>query len=134
MTHPRPTKTSSPIPPYNPHTPKIDQPASITSCTEDGILVFNIAVDDPAHVEECHGVGDLTEIALDEVRGEALRVLLDKVDQVFFGGGGSNPTSAPRTPGASGGWSSNFGKRNSQAARVRTRGPLILAPSHLRRP
>ena len=97
MTHPRPTKTSSPIPPYNPHTPKIDQPASITSCTEDGILVFNIAVDDPAHVEECHGVGDLTEIALDEVRGEALRggCCLTRSNRSFWGGGGSNPTSAP---------------------------------------
>ena len=86
MTHPRPTKTTPPIPPYNSRTPKIDQPASITICAEDDILVFNIAVDDPAHVEECHGVGDLTEIALDEVRGEALRVLLDKVEQVFLGG------------------------------------------------
>ena len=88
MTHPHPTKTAPPIPPYNPRTPKIDQPASITICAEDDSLVFNIAVDDPAYVEECHGISNLTEIALDEVRGEALRVLLDKVEQVFLGAAG----------------------------------------------
>ena len=129
MTHPRPTKLLLTIPALPKSINQHRSPVALRTT-----LAFNIAVVDPAHVEECHGVGDLTEIALDEVRGEALRVLLDKVEQVFFGGGGSNPTSAPRTPGASGGWCSNFGKRNSQAARVRTRGPLILAPSHLRRP
>src|SRR5258706_5896797 len=85
MRHPRPTETIPPIPPYNPRTPKIDQPASITICAEDDILVFNIAVDDPTHVEECHGVGDLTEIAPDEVLGESQQVLLDKVEQVLWG-------------------------------------------------
>ena len=82
MIHARLTKAISPIPPYNPGTPKINQSAPVAIRAE---VHINIAVDDPTHMAEGHCVGDLAEVAPDEVRGEAVRVLLDEVEQVLCG-------------------------------------------------
>ena len=82
----RATQTYPPIPPHNPRAPKFDQLAPITIGAEDNILIFNIPMDNAAHVQEHYGV---SQVALDEVGGQIHRVLLDEVEQVFRAGSAS---------------------------------------------
>jgi len=61
---------------------KVDQ-AHVALGVEHDVLVLDVAVHDRVLVEEARGVGDLGEDALQRRRRKAVRVRVDKVEQVL---------------------------------------------------